>query len=489
MRKRNIQFSGSPVIILLALMLGSVLMLCGFRFLEKANDPYEARILPNVIAGDTNLGGMSRKEAKKVLTQMGKDYASADMLLKLPGFTGVITPEDSGVHLDVQKALDAAYGYGRQTPASGQPCYLDMTEFLQFREESLNARLDALALECRDGFQAAGYEVIGQMPDLTREDLDETTPLPVIKFYTGRSAPVLDTQTAMEKLLWAYGCHRFEAEVPSSGQSEAPTPLDIKAIAAQVNIAPVNFDVDRKTLDIIPGAFGCAFHVTTARREVLKAGPDAEVTIPMTLVSPEVGREDAYFQDVLGYCETPHSTNASRNNNLKMACSRINGLVLKPGQTLSYNELLGQRTEAAGYLPAPAYSGTNLVNTPGGGICQVSSTLYLASMYAELTALERISHGFKPTYMEAGTDATVSWPNPDLKLQNPHDFPIRIRAEVTDDKVMVWIYGCETRDYTVKITTSAQSSSPTYIASYLVKLDKNGNQISKDFLAYSSYMD
>ena len=87
----------------------------------------------------------------------------------------------------------------------------------------------------------------------------------------------------------------------------------------------------------------------------------------------------------------------------------LDGLVLQPGQELSYNEALGPRTKELGWLPAPAYSGTKLVDSPGGGICQVSSTLYLASVYSELTIVERRNHGYPVSYIPLGMDATVSW--------------------------------------------------------------------------------
>ncbi len=484
-------------------LLTALFLLCAclsVYFFRKSADPYGGRILNNVVAADLNLGGMTEKEAKAALNEFKADLESTDMELVLPGLTLHFTPKETGATLDVGKALKKAMAYGRDGSkeenhaaflASQTGVYrLDLSDCLHFRSGAPEALVSEAAAICRNLYEEPSYEVLGQMPDLTREDLDDTTPTPSIVFRNGRSSLELNEAETLNALLWAYGCHSFRVEITGLPVLQKPEPLDIKAIGEQINIAPVNFEIDKKTMEVIPGSFGCAFHVTTARRAVMKAGDGEAVTIPMTLQAPEVNRREAYFQDILGFCETRHGTNANRNTNLAIAVDKLNGLVLEPGVEFSYNGLLGQRTEAAGFKPAPAYSGTNLVNTPGGGICQVSSTLYLAAMYAELTATERISHGFKPSYMAAGTDATVSWPSPDLKLVNPTPYPVKIKACLTDTHVQVWIMGTETRDYDVKIETSVQSEIPTYIRSYIAKYDKvSGERLSREYLAYSAYFD
>lgn len=484
-------------------LLAAACLLCvclSVYFFRKSADPYGGRILNHVVAADLNLGGMTEKEAKAALKEFKADLESTDMELVLPGLTLRFTPKETGATLDVGKALKKAMAYGRSGTkqenhdvflASQSEIYrLDLSDCLRFQHGALEALVAEASETCRSLYTEPTYEVVGRMPDLTREDLDDTIPTPSVIFRSGRSSLKLDETEVLSALLWAYGCRSFRVEFPVLPVLQEPEPLDIKAIGAKINIDPVNFVIDKETMEIIPGSFGCGFHVTTARRAVMKAGDGEEVTIPMTLQAPEINRKEAYFQDILGFCETRHGTNANRNVNLAIAVGKLDGLILEPGAELSYNGLLGQRTEAAGFKPAPAYSGTNLVNTPGGGICQVSSTLYLAAMYAELTATERISHGFKPSYMAAGTDATVSWPSPDLKLVNPTPYPVKIKACLTDSYVQIWIMGTETRDYDVKIETAVQSEKPTYIRSYVAKYDKlSGERLSREFLAYSAYLD
>lgn len=96
-----------------------------------------------------------------------------------------------------------------------------------------------------------------------------------------------------------------------------------------------------------------------------------------------------------------------------------------PGETFSYNQVVGQRTKAAGFKEAPAYLNGKVVQEYGGGICQVSSTLYNAVLYANLEITERTNHGFKPSYVKPGLDATVSWGGPDFKFTNNRNYPIK----------------------------------------------------------------
>lgn len=488
------------MVIIGAAVLAVLFFAVSILLFRRSADPYGGRILNNVIVGDVCVGGMTKKEAKAALQDMKADFETQDMVLRLPTSEYRMSPANTGVRLDVKATVNAAFAYGRSgtkdenheiyLASEKTPHWITLTDCLNLDESKLQALVDNAAQACLDLYEEPSYRMEGQMPDLTDETLDENTAVPTLILHTGSGSYVLDTADTMEKILWAYNCHSFTVDIPYMKRQDTPEPMDLKALGAKINIDPTNFSMDKKTLEVIPGAFGCGFNVTAARRAMMKAGENEEVRIPMKLIAPEVGRQEAPFQDILGFCETPHGDTVNRNINMTLACEKINGLILQPGDTLSYNELLGQRTEAAGYKPAPAYSGTNLINTPGGGICQVSSTLYLASMYAELTALERVSHGFKPHYMQPGTDATVSWPYPDLKLQNNLDFPVKIKAEVTQDKTRVWILGTELRDYDVKVEVSVGSYAPTYIRSYLCKYDKEtGEQISREFLSTSSYLD
>ena len=211
---------------------------------------------------------------------------------------------------------------------------------------------------------------------------------------------------------------------------------------------------------------GVSFDVAAAEAAWAAAGYGETVTIPLKVEEPEMSTEDyedMLFADVLSKnwsqyrwklrdtyleeCRTTYfgSTN-NRVSNLKKACDILNGIVLMPGEVFSYNDALGERTAEAGWLPAPAYANGEVRQENGGGICQVSSTLYNAALYANLQILERECHQFQVTYLPWGMDATVSWGWPDLKFRNDKDYPIKIVAWVDEEAkdVCIRIVGTDT---------------------------------------------
>ena len=143
-----------------------------------------------------------------------------------------------------------------------------------------------------------------------------------------------------------------------------------------------------------------------------------------------------------------------------MACKSINGLILKPGEVFSYNEALGERTPERGYRPGASYSGGETVITYGGGICQVSSSLYYCVMHSDLEVVLREEHGYVSSYVPMGMDATVSWGTLDFQFRNNMDYPIKIEASANRGSVTVSIYGTDERDYYVDIEYVVTGTEP-----------------------------
>lgn len=138
---------------------------------------------------------------------------------------------------------------------------------------------------------------------------------------------------------------------------------------------------------------------------------------------------------------TNTTSNSIRNTNIRLAARAVNGTVLQPGEEFSFNDTVGQRTEAKGYGGAAAYNQGEVVQEIGGGVCQVSTTLYNAVFKAGLTTTYRRSHTFAPSYVTPGMDATVSWPDPDYRFVNNSSHAIGIKAWYDNQTMNVQIYG------------------------------------------------
>lgn len=166
------------------------------------------------------------------------------------------------------------------------------------------------------------------------------------------------------------------------------------------------------------------------------------VSLPAEVTVETLGIED--ISHVLASFETKYSVSDwERNFNLKLAASKLNGYVLKPGQEFSFNDVVGARTEKEGYKVAGVIEAGEMVDGLAGGTCQISTTLHGAAFFAGLGIDKALPHSRPSTYVTMGLDATVVYPSVDLKLRNDYDFPIVIHYKVTEGKAEVEILGRE----------------------------------------------
>jgi len=162
------------------------------------------------------------------------------------------------------------------------------------------------------------------------------------------------------------------------------------------------------------------------------------------------------FRDVLGTYTTKCAGPWGRHQNIKLAAAAINGRIYNPGEEFWYNSAVGQRTAARGYQEAGVYEGGRTTTGIGGGICQVSSTLYYAVLLSDLDIVLRYCHMFNPGYMPMGCDATVSWGGPDFAFRNSRDYPIKIVTSYNDNtnEVTCTILGTKVDDHYVVMTNA-----------------------------------
>lgn len=277
-----------------------------------------------------------------------------------------------------------------------------------------------------------------------------------------------------------------------------------------------NASYDAASGSIVPEQFGADFDVAAAQTALDGAVPGETVSVPAVIEEPEVTASDLkmlLFRDVLGEARTHVSGSAGRIGNVKLSAKLINGIVLNSGDTFSYNDSVGKRTEARGFKPAPAYVKGETVDEVGGGICQTSSTLYLACLLSNMEITERYAHRYVPAYIDWGMDATVSWGGPDYKFTNNTLYPVKIVTEYSKGYLTIKLLGTNIDGIRVKMTNEVLSKTPwetvyqedstmtpgspdvvkvTPYTGYKVKTyqtiyDKNGSVIDSHFEAASDY--
>ena len=231
------------------------------------------------------------------------------------------------------------------------------------------------------------------------------------------------------------------------------------AVAGQVK----NAGYDAKTGSIIPEQAAASFDVAAAQAALDGAAPGEVVELPADIQLPAVTAEElekVLFRDVLGKARTRVGGTAARKSNVRLSAAAIDGFVMNTGDVFSYNGVVGQRTAANGYQAAPAYVKGETVDEIGGGICQTSSTLYLACLRSDLEITERYAHRYIPAYIPPGMDATVSWGGPDYKFTNDTNYPIKIVTSYEGGYLTVELLGTNVQGTSVKMTNESLSSTP-----------------------------
>jgi vancomycin resistance protein YoaR len=251
-----------------------------------------------------------------------------------------------------------------------------------------------------------------------------------------------------------------EMEIPVINKE--PDEIDIEQIYNEIYREPQDAYITENPLTVHPNVNGVDFEMTLDEVNELLKEEKEEYIIPLKISIAQITvndlGEDA-FPNTLGTFTTRYdATNKNRSNNISLASEKINGTIILPGETFSYNQIVGKRTIEAGYKEAGAYAGGQVVQEVGGGICQVSSTLYNAVLYANLEIVDRSNHYFETSYVDAGRDATVSWGTVDFKFKNNKTYPIKVVAESNNGVCKISILGIsEQNDYEVVIQSKQTS--------------------------------
>ena len=355
----------------------------------------------------------------------------------LGGQSFTVDPLKSGVLQPTDGIADLAFRYGREgnmieNLISYLRCRFRPTE-LEHPEQNADR---AYLAECIAQNRAAVKAVLGDaeyVPDYKGEKLI---------LMKGWGQLQLDEEGLTEAIIAALQAGQTELSFDHLTKELVMTNFD--SIHAELLKEPRDAKfTDDGHFDVIDEVVGCRFDVENAKSLWEAAAPATEVDIPMSVTWPKVtGQQlrDSLFHDLLGTCTTNYwNSTDNRIKNVELASSKINGMILYPGDVFSYNEVVGQRTEAAGFLPAPAYVDGDVKDEIGGGACQVSSTLYCATIFAFLETVERTNHYFPVHYMQLGTDATVTIPDEggkvmDFKFRNNKNYPIKIVSYSTLDE-------------------------------------------------------
>lgn len=469
---------------LVALLAVATLGLGVFLWIYSRDD---GLIFDNVYFMDQNLGGMSRQEAEAAIEARTQELQDQGLTVELQDRSLVLTPENTRVEIDAAAVAQAAFDYGREgnmfqrakarSAAALTSHTLNVTDYLSLDETYIRQAVDQLGAEINRPLVQPTVTVTGEKPDMTKyclplPDSDDQQPqedvtileiLPEEPCYLengqtmtiemGVSGQNLDTQGLYTQILRAYTEGNL-ATICTTYEVTQPDPIDVSALFAEHCQVPVNSELNEETYVASRETLGYGFVAEELQKQIDGAEEGQVLTIQFQVLIPEhtkASLEAELFKDVLVSIKTPHVSNRRRTKNLELACAAIDGYILKPGATFSFNNVVGERTAAKGYQEATVYSGMNSVEELGGGVCQVASTLYYGALLADFKIVERRVHTFAVTYVDYGMDATVYWGSLDFQFQNNTEYPVKIVTSVHDGYVWLEYIGTETKDYYVKM--------------------------------------
>lgn len=433
--------------------------LCGFTYLYP-------NIFPGVTVGSILVGGMTQTAAEKQVAAKSKPlYQDAKLSLTIYDTTYDIPVRDVLESVDGEQSVENAYAVGR----TGNP-FVRMWNVVKAAVGKNEAQIAAQVDD--DGLTEALEDIASKaLTEPVEPSWDIGTDTMTI--HAGKPGVQFDTDAVRSLLEDKIRLMDFEPYEVSTELTDAPA-IDIDKIAETVIGDPVSATVNKEDgKTIIPEKVGVQFDVEEAR-SIIGDGSAESYTIPITTTAAKVTAEDLktkLFQDTLAQTSTSlDESNVARTNNVRLAAASINGTILNPGDEFSYNTIVGERTEARGYRPAGAYVNGQVVDEFGGGVCQPSSTLYMAVLRADLEVTERHNHSFTVAYTPLGEDATVDYGNLDFRFKNNTDYPIKILAEQTDGKMIMTIVGTKTSDKSVKTRTEVLE---TYTPQTIEKKDSS----------------
>lgn len=449
-KKRNIIIAVIVgIIIILTLFISTI-----FAFININNE----KIIKGVSIENIDMSGLSKEEAKNKLETIYNEIKSKDINIKHNEYESTISPELIETNYDIDKAVNEADSVGKSDNIFVNNYNILFTLIwkkninvdMSINEDVAKQTINDINVNLPDGVIESSYSV----------DDDELT------ISKGKAGVVIDENAFLEiikyelKNIDSNGDQTLEIPVVN----KEPEAIDIEKIHDEICKEPQDAYFTKNPFAVYPEVKGISFDLEKAK-EMLKEDKD-EYVIKLTITNPKVTLDKIgpeAFPDKLATFSTRYDvSDKDRTTNLELACNKINGTVVLSGDTFSYNKVVGARTAGAGYKNAKIYEAGKVVDGIGGGICQISSTLYNAVLNANLEIVERKNHQFVTSYVEPGMDATVVYGLTDFKFKNTRQYPVRVVATAKNGIATVTIYGIkEDKEYTFKFDVKRVATIPS----------------------------
>ena len=409
------------------------------------------KIIQGITVNETDISNLTKEEAIEKLNQIYGIKSEEQIYLKHGDYETSITYEALEVKYQIEEAVEQAFKVGRDGNV-----FQDNFKILKTWKNGANIKLDVVFDE----------NTIEQIAQNINNSIDDAVVQP--SYYVekdkakliitaGKQGVKVDEEQLLSSIYSVLNENtEDEQKIEIPMKQDTPEEIDVDKIHEEVYKKVQDAYYTKEPFTVYPEEEGIDFDVDATKSMLLEEKEEYEIPLIITKPSKtvkDIGTEA--FPDLLATFSTNYNAgNVDRTTNLRLAANKINGTVLLPNEEFSYNAIVGERTINAGYKMAATYSNGAVVDGLGGGICQISSTLYDAVVMANLKITTRRNHQFVTSYVPAGKDATVVWGSQDFKFVNSRKYPVRITATVQGGVATVQVWGIkEEVEYDISIET------------------------------------
>ena len=469
------------IILLIIFLIIVLVIFIGFSIINSKSQ----KISTGIYIKDISVSNLTKEMAKDKVENLINSSIPKEIKLKYQNFEIPISTEQLSVNFKTDEAIDIAYNIGKKDNILKNGFNSLKTFFSNINiepgftidEKQLKTSLENISSELPNKVIESGYYIDGNNLIITK----------------GKNGYAVDIEATSNCLKNDIARLDLNEPIELIVEEETPSQINFDSIYSEIKKSPKDATFSKDTMEVTPSENGLDIAISLDEAKNLINECEDECSIPLKIVYPSITTNqisnDA-FPDLLSEFSTKYyASNKNRTTNLILASNKINGSVIMPGEIFSYNKVVGERTIAAGYKEAPIYVNGRVEDGLGGGICQIATTLYNATLLANFEIVERRNHQFIPSYIGTGKDATVVYGVTDFKFKNNRNYPIKINCSVQNGIANFKILGLKTDDdYDVEINAQITSQTSSYIYSQTFKtLKKNGTIISKEIISKDTY--
>lgn len=441
-------------IIILVIMIFSVI----FAILNINNN----NILNGVKIEEIDVSGLSREEAKAKIETVYNAKKEEDIILKYNDFETTISQDILETNYDLDKAVNEAISLGKDGNIITNNYNI---LFALLGKKNIKVDMSINEERIKDEIENIQTNIPGTI--IEPDYYVENDKLIITPGQEGIKISVDNLINRIKNTLKTASSNQQYIEIPMD--NVWPDKIDIEKIHDEIYKEVQDAYLTENPITIHPEVEGIDFDIEEAKK--ILENDSEQYEIPLKITKPNVTMEqigaEAFPNKISFYSTRYDGGDVNRSTNLELACEKINDVIVLPGETFSYNKTLGERSKAAGYKTAKVYENGEVVDGIGGGICQISSTLYNAVLKANLEIVERRNHQFITSYVEEGRDATVAYGVTDFKFKNSRKYAIKIKASASNGVATIEIFGIkEEVEYQISFDTKTISTIP-YTVKYI----------------------